>query len=76
MMATVVYEDLLRLTKHPASLVIRTVPLPPASRRRGPILMFPASERGIDILSPIGTPVPVPEEPMMKVLVSITGTIR
>lgn len=75
MMATVDLEEVLRLTGLPAVAVVRTVPLPSCARRDGPILVFPAYPRFVDLLGLLGTPVGCNTEAEMKPLVALTGHI-
>lgn len=75
MMATIPYEELLGLVQVPKENVIRTVPLPSASKRSGPILAYPENEFGRNLLQTIGTPVMVNDEKEMTTLTSLTSFI-
>eukprot|EP00296_Roombia_truncata_P008201 JP446678.1.p1 GENE.JP446678.1~~JP446678.1.p1 ORF type:complete len:263 (+),score=78.17 JP446678.1:35-823(+) len=75
MMATKSHSDVVRLTRMPAERVTTSVPLPPASKRLGPVLVFPANQWALDIYKHIGTPVAVKEEAQMKALIPVTGLI-
>ncbi|RLN78551.1 hypothetical protein BBJ28_00019720 [Nothophytophthora sp. Chile5] len=70
MMATIPYDELLQLVKLPRESVVRTVPLPAASKRAGPILAYPENAFVRDLLTQIGTPVMVAEEAEITKLVS------
>ena len=56
--------------------VVRTVPLPSAAKRSGPILMYPPNPIIQGILSPVGTPIVCQTEAEMKPLISITGDLN
>lgn len=75
MMAAVNFEELIQLVSLPKDHVIRTVPLPAAARRNGPILSFPHNDILEQILQIIGTPIVFDVEDDMKTIVSITGHI-
>lgn len=77
MMAAVNYEEIINLTKltNHRELIIRTVPLPSAAKRRGPILTYPCNKELETILSIIGTPIPFVDENKMKTAISVTGQI-
>lgn len=73
MMATIPYDELLQLVKLPRENVVRTVPLPGAAKRSGPILAYPENAFVKDLLTQIGTPVMVAEESEITTLVSEPG---
>jgi pyrroline-5-carboxylate reductase len=75
MMAAVDFAEVVSLLPSTIKDVVKTVPLPSAARRSGPILQFPAHEDISRILALVGTPVPCDEEALMKPMVSITGHI-
>ncbi len=76
MMAAVDYAKTLQLLPQiPADRIVRTVPLPAAARRSGPIIMFPAHSEVEQLLKSIGTPIVCAEEEKMKPMISITGHI-
>ena len=75
MMAAVNYDDVVALTRVDPSRLIKTVPLPGAARRSGPILSFPPNTYSEAVLNIVGTAVPCTEEKDMKPLISITGHI-
>lgn len=75
MMAAIDFDELLSLVKLPASRVVRTVPLPSAARRSGPILSFPTNALIESVLSVVGTPIVCANELEMKPMVSVTGHI-
>jgi len=75
MMAAVDMAEVLTLTGLSQSNVVRTVPLPSAARREGPIVMHPQSPLFESLLSIVGTPVPCSTEAEMKPLVCLTGHI-
>ncbi|OWZ23593.1 Serine/threonine protein kinase [Phytophthora megakarya] len=75
MMATIPYEELLQLVKLPTESVVRSVPLPAASKRAGPILAYPDNAFARDLFAQIGTPVMVAEEAEITKLTGITALI-
>ena len=75
MMAAVDLQETLELTKMPADRLVRTVPLPSAANRSGPILVHPANADLERILSIVSTPVVCAVETNMKPMVAITGHI-
>lgn len=76
MMAAVNYNTTLTyLPSIPASRVVRTVPLPSAASRSGPILQFPPHEEAAALLRVIGTPVICISEDQMVPMIAVTGHI-
>lgn len=75
MMAAVDYDTLLQQTGTVMAKTVRTVPLPGAAVRVGPLLSFPPNEEAAKILSIVGTVVQCANEEEMKPLVSVTGHI-
>lgn len=75
MMAAVGYEETLALTRVERAKLVRTVPLPSATRRSGPIVTFPPSERAEALLRLVGTPTPCLTEEQMKPMIAQTGHI-
>lgn len=75
MMAAVGYEETLELTRVDASRLVRTVPLPSAARRCGPIVTFPPHSKAESFLSLLGTPTPCKTEEQMKPMIAQTGHI-
>lgn len=75
MMAAVNYDEVVSLTRIDPSHLVKTVPLPGAARRSGPILSFPPNTYCEDVLSVVGTPVPCTAEKDMKPLITVTGHI-
>ncbi|KAF1314419.1 Serine/threonine protein kinase, partial [Globisporangium splendens] len=75
MMATIPYDELLQLVKLPRENVVRTVPLPGAAKRSGPILAYPENEFVRDLLTQIGTPVMVANESEITTLTGMTALI-
>ncbi|TMW68570.1 hypothetical protein Poli38472_006038 [Pythium oligandrum] len=75
MMATIPYDELVGLVKLPKENVVRTVPLPGASKRSGPILAYPVNEFARDLLTQIGTPVMVGNESEITTLTGMTALI-
>ncbi len=69
MMATIPYDELLKLVKLPKANVVRTVPLTSSSKRSGPILAYPENAYVKELLQQIGTPVMVPKESEITTLV-------
>lgn len=57
----------------PARSVVRAVPLPFASERRGPVVLFGDDPEVRGLLSLVGTVVAVPSERELEVLAAITG---
>ena len=74
MMATISYDELLRILPNATGNVIRTVPLPSASTRTGPILAYPENEL-TSYLDYIGTAVVLKTEEEMTVLTGMTAMI-
>lgn len=75
MMAAVDYAELLSLCRMSGDQVVRTVPLPSAAKRNGPILVHPHNATLETVLDMVGTAVLCATEDEMKPLVSITGHI-
>lgn len=75
MMAAVDFAEVVSLLPSTVTNIVRTVPLPSAARRSGPILQYPVHEDISRILALVGTPVPCDDESLMKPMVSITGHI-
>nr|CCA14606.1 conserved hypothetical protein [Albugo laibachii Nc14] len=75
MMATIPYEQLLNWTQLPSSQVVRTVPLPSAAKRSGPVLAYPKHELVEKLLKEIGTPVMVQNESEISTLTGVTALI-
>lgn len=76
MMAAIDYSKTLQLLSQiPADRIVRTVPLPSATRRSGPIIMFPGQSEAEEILRFVGTPIVCEEEAKMKPMISVTGHI-
>ncbi|EEY66336.1 uncharacterized protein PITG_03900 [Phytophthora infestans T30-4] len=75
MMATIPYDELLQLVKLPTESVVRSVPLPAAAKRAGPILAYPDNAFARDLFAQIGTPVMVTEEAEITKLTGITALI-
>lgn len=75
MMAAVDYQETLGLLKLPTDRVVRTVPLPSAANRTGPVLVHPSNPTLEAILSIVSTPVVCAEESHMKPMVAVTGHI-
>lgn len=75
MMAAVDYEELLALVKLPTGRVGKTVPLPAAARRSGPILSYPPNEYIEETLRVVGKPIVCSKEEDMKPMISLTGHI-
>lgn len=76
MMAAVNYTTTTSyLEKISTSRVVRTVPLPSAARRSGPILQYPPHSEAEAVLKVIGTPVVCTSEEQMVPMVAVTGHI-
>ena len=75
MMAAVNYDEVVELTRVDPSRLTKTVPLPGAARRSGPILSYPSAAYAEAVLSVVGTPVPCASETDMKPLITIAGHI-
>ncbi len=77
-MATLDLETLHTLFSNTGSVrenIIRTVPLPPISKRKGPILMYPDESRARAFLSQVGEVVCVSNEEQFKPLIALTGSL-
>jgi hypothetical protein len=57
------------------SLCERSVPLPVAATRKGPILLYPGNSKAEIVYKQVGTPVVLAAEEELKVLITITGLI-
>lgn len=75
MMAAVDYEESKVLTRVSAHRLVRTVPLPSAAYRTGPVLMYPPNDEAAAVLSIVSTPAVCTAEDQMKPMISITGHI-
>eukprot|EP01039_Chlorochromonas_danica_P006003 gene6003-6612_t len=75
MMAAVKYDETLSLLQVHGDRLVRTVPLPSAARRSGPILCYPANPLAESLLSYLGNPVSCATEQEMQPMISITGHI-
>lgn len=75
MMVAIDITEVLSLTGVPADRAVRTVPLPSAARREGPILTHPKLPQFEALLSLVGTPVCCATEAEMKPLACLTGHI-
>lgn len=76
MMATIPYEELLTLVGDvPKERVVRTVPLPSAAVRQGPILQYPINKEAHDILSKVGNPVATSTEEEVTKISCLTAFI-
>jgi pyrroline-5-carboxylate reductase len=76
MMAAIDYAETTSLAGVvPAANVVRTVPLPSAAKRSGPILMYPPHPRAKELLSFVGTCCECRMEDEMKPMISLTGHI-
>jgi pyrroline-5-carboxylate reductase len=76
MMAAIDYAETLKLSGCvPPENVVRTVPLPSAAKRSGPILMHPPNAVHSEILNNVGTCVECKKEEEMKPMICLTGHI-
>ncbi|CAI5712575.1 unnamed protein product [Peronospora effusa] len=75
MMATIPYDELLQLVKLPTESVVRSVPLPVAAKRTGPVLAYPDNAFARDLFAQIGTPVMVIQEDEITKLTCVTALI-
>lgn len=75
MMAAVDYEELLRLTNLPTERIVKTVPLPSAATRSGPVLVYPPNTYLESVLSIVSAPAVCLQESQMKPMIAITGHI-
>lgn len=75
MMAAVDYQETMDLTKMPADRVVRTVPLPSAANRSGPVVTFPHNAAVESVLSVVSKPVVCDTEADMKPMIALTGHI-
>lgn len=75
MMAAVDYEETVQLVRVSAARLVRTVPLPSAANRTGPVLVYPPSPEHEAVLRVVSTPVVCQEESNMKPMIAVTGHI-
>lgn len=75
MMAAVDFQETVLLTRMSVDRVVRTVPLPSAANRSGPVLVHPPNSAIESILSIVSTPVVCTLESQMKPMVAVTGHI-
>lgn len=75
MMAAVGYDETKQLVSIDEKRLVRTVPLPSAARRSGPIVMYPPNSDAEQLLYTIGTPVVCTTEAQMKPMIAVTGHI-
>jgi pyrroline-5-carboxylate reductase len=75
MMAAVDLQETLALTKMPADRLVRTVPLPSAAIRSGPVLVHPPNAAIEAILAIVSTPAVCTLESHMKPMIAVTGHI-
>lgn len=75
MMAAVDFQETLQLTRMPVNRIVRTVPLPSAANRSGPVLVHPPNSDIEAILSIVSTPAVCKLESQMKPMVAVTGHI-
>jgi pyrroline-5-carboxylate reductase len=75
MMAAVDFQETVQLTRMPTERIVRTVPLPSAANRSGPVLVHPPNPTIEAILSIVSTPVVCTLESHMKPMVAVTGHI-
>mmetsp|Transcript_2458 Transcript_2458/g.4337 ORF Transcript_2458/g.4337 Transcript_2458/m.4337 type:complete len:299 (+) Transcript_2458:73-969(+) len=75
MMAAVDLQETLKLIKVPPNNLVRTVPLPSAANRSGPVLVHPPNPILESILAIVSTPVVCTSESNMKPMISLTGHI-
>jgi pyrroline-5-carboxylate reductase len=77
MMAAIDYAETLTFSGDvvPMENIVRTVPLPSAAKRSGPILMHPPNARADAVLSCVGTVVACAAEAEMKPMICLTAHI-
>ncbi|KAJ1430101.1 hypothetical protein B484DRAFT_449042 [Ochromonadaceae sp. CCMP2298] len=75
MMAAVDLAETLALVRVAPERLVRTVPLPAAANRSGPVLVHPPNQELEAVLRVVGTPVVCVQEAEMKPMVSLTGHI-
>lgn len=75
MMAAVDLQETLALVRIAPSRLVRTVPLPSAARRTGPVLTHPPNAEAEAVLRIVATPIVSAEEGGMKPMISVTGHI-
>ena len=75
MMATKRHEEVVALTRMPADKVVVSVPLPSASKRTGPVLMYPPHPGAEAIYSTVSTPVVLGVEADMHTILPFTAMI-
>jgi hypothetical protein len=69
------YQETLSLVGVSPDNLVRTVPLPSAANRSGPVLVHPPNTRLEEILRVVSTPVVCVQEVEMKPMISLTGHI-
>jgi pyrroline-5-carboxylate reductase len=75
MMAAVDLAETMALVGVAPERLVRTVPLPAAANRSGPVLVHPPNQELEAVLRVVGTPVVCVQEAEMKPMVSLTGHI-
>ena len=75
MMAAVDLAETLTLTRMHPDRLVRTVPLPSAANRSGPVLVHPPYAQLESILQIVSTPVVCVKESDMKPMIAVTGHI-
>lgn len=75
MMAAVDYEECKVLTRMSTHRLVRTVPLPSAAYRTGPVLMYPPNDEAASVFSIVSTPAVCTAEAQMKPMIAVTGHI-
>lgn len=75
MMAAVDYEETVQLVRVSPARLVRTVPLPSAANRTGPVLVYPPSPEHEAVLRVVSTPVVCQAESNMKPMIAVTGHI-
>ena len=76
MMAAVDYSTTIKLMPQISpDRIVRTVPLPSAAKRSGPIIMYPGNVEAETVLRAVGTPIVCENEERMKPMICVTGHI-
>ena len=73
-MSTISYQELKRLIKLKVDIV-KAIPMPPISLRKGPIAIFPKNKKVKNFFNKIGTAIEIKDEKLSKNFWTISGTM-
>ena len=73
-MSTISYQELKRLIKLKVDIV-KAIPMPPISLRKGPIAIFPKNKKVKNFFNKIGTTIEIKDEKLSKNFWTISGTM-